>query len=387
MRDISRSVAKIKCGLSEIRKRASQGKQGAIDSIKDSWMYDVLSPSPILDFDNLPVRFGGDADFPPQLSVVLPIYNVAPWLAECLRSLQAQTFTAWEAWLVDDGSHDESGAICDIFAKRDPRFHVIHQSNHGVGAARNAGIRNAKAPFLAFVDPDDILMPDYFHAQISAIKQSNAELSIAYTIQIDQYGKMVNESPLFSVPRKTHILPDNESVRNAFGEHYNCASWGMVFKRELWGSASFPNRIDLGESALCVPFVIWSAKCAVYVPKAFYAHRTRVGSLTTTITYDRMLTEIWAINYMIRTLIAASLEMTDKLENLGFQYKFSRILEFYRAQKKKGVFNFLSFCDSVLEEAITREQNGFYKQLEDQLGREKTTYNEMDSNERGKALL
>ena len=94
-----------------------------------------------------------------KLSVIVPVYNVAPYLRECLDSLLAQTCADWEAVCVDDGSTDGSGAILDEYAANDPRFRVIHQKNAGVSAARNAAIDVAKGEWIAFLDADDAVSP------------------------------------------------------------------------------------------------------------------------------------------------------------------------------------------------------------------------------------
>ena len=91
----------------------------------------------------------------PVISIIIPVYNVEPYLRRCLDSIQSQTFSDFEAILVDDGSTDNSGAICDVYARSDHRFMVIHQPNSGVSAARNAGLNAAQGKFISFVDADD----------------------------------------------------------------------------------------------------------------------------------------------------------------------------------------------------------------------------------------
>lgn len=93
----------------------------------------------------------------PKFSVIIPVYNVAPYLRECLDSVRAQTFAGWEAVCVDDGSTDASGAILDEYAAKDPRFRVLHQPNAGVSAARNAGLRMATGEVVNFLDGDDFV--------------------------------------------------------------------------------------------------------------------------------------------------------------------------------------------------------------------------------------
>ena len=103
----------------------------------------------------------------PLISVVIPVYNVAPYLRECLDSVLAQTFTDWEAICVDDGSTDASGAILDDYAAKDARFKVIHQENAGVSVARNAGLEKARGDNILFLDGDDLIPPNYLEAHVS----------------------------------------------------------------------------------------------------------------------------------------------------------------------------------------------------------------------------
>ena len=91
----------------------------------------------------------------PFFSIIIPVYNVAPYLRECLDSVLAQTFTDWEAICVDDGSTDGSGAILDEYAAKDNRFRVFHQKNAGVSVARNNGLMLASGEWIWFVDSDD----------------------------------------------------------------------------------------------------------------------------------------------------------------------------------------------------------------------------------------
>lgn len=98
----------------------------------------------------------------PKISIIVPVYKVEKYLHRCLDSIVAQTFTDWECILVDDGSPDGSGKICDEYAEKDGRFKVFHQENQGVSAARNKGLDNAKGEWIGFVDSDDWVSKEYF---------------------------------------------------------------------------------------------------------------------------------------------------------------------------------------------------------------------------------
>lgn len=102
----------------------------------------------------------------PIVSIIVPIYNVEKYLRECLDSILAQTFTDWECLLIDDGSPDKCGEICDEYAFKDCRFKVFHKPNGGVSSARNLGLDNARGEWVTFVDADDMVAPDFLSALV-----------------------------------------------------------------------------------------------------------------------------------------------------------------------------------------------------------------------------
>lgn len=113
-----------------------------------------------------------------KISIIIPVYNVEQYLPECLDSVLAQTYLEWECILVDDGSPDGSGYICDEYAAKDSRFIVIHQPNSGASTARNTGINNASGEWIAFVDSDDIIKPCYLQNMIAAAQSQNVDFVI-----------------------------------------------------------------------------------------------------------------------------------------------------------------------------------------------------------------
>lgn len=118
----------------------------------------------------------------PAISVIVPVYKVEPYLRRCVDSILAQTYTDFELILVDDGSPDNCGAICDEYAQRDSRVHVIHQENKGLSAARNAGIdwvfANSNSEWLSFVDSDDWVHPQMLERLYHAVLEHNVKVSI-----------------------------------------------------------------------------------------------------------------------------------------------------------------------------------------------------------------
>jgi glycosyltransferase involved in cell wall biosynthesis len=111
----------------------------------------------------------------PQISIIVPVYRAEKTLETCVNSVLAQTFGDWELILVDDGSDDESGRMCDTFSAADARIKVIHQQNAGVSAARNAGIAEASGDWIAFLDSDDWLEPQMYETLLNEMHKTGAD--------------------------------------------------------------------------------------------------------------------------------------------------------------------------------------------------------------------
>ena len=124
-----------------------------------------------------------------KVSIIVPVYNVAPFLDECIASILSQSYTEWEAILVDDGSTDGSSNICDCWSKKDSRIKVIHQSNSGVSTARNNGIDAACGEYITFVDSDDYVDANYLQEMINAAKKSDCDIVVSGLKQIFSNGE------------------------------------------------------------------------------------------------------------------------------------------------------------------------------------------------------
>lgn len=124
----------------------------------------------------------------PELSIIVPVYNVDEYIRDCLNSIKNQTFKNWECILIDDGSTDFSSKICDSYARKDDRFKVIHQKNKGVSAARNVGIDMSAAPLISFIDPDDFVSPNYFELLISPFSDNNIDVTVSRISTVRENG-------------------------------------------------------------------------------------------------------------------------------------------------------------------------------------------------------
>lgn len=128
-----------------------------------------------------------------MISIIIPVYNVSQYLDECLKSVSAQTYTDWECILIDDGSTDDSGEICERWCRADPRFKVVHQANAGVSAARNKGIDLAQGDYITFIDSDDWVDADYLSVLYNHC--FNAELVVSGIIIHDAEDNIKKQQP------------------------------------------------------------------------------------------------------------------------------------------------------------------------------------------------
>ena len=174
----------------------------------------------------------------PIVSVIVPAYNVKPYLWECLDSILGQTFADFELILVDDGSTDGTPEECDEYARRDPRVTVIHQANSGPSGARNAGIKIARGQWIAFVDSDDRIHPEYLSTLLSAAIGTGSEVAVCGVQRFSDGApaalEPIHEGVIVRSGRDMCMIMDEYK-----GYYYTCL-WGKVYKRCLFDNVVLP---------------------------------------------------------------------------------------------------------------------------------------------------
>lgn len=171
-----------------------------------------------------------------NVSIIVPIFNVEKWLTRCLNSICKQTYGEFEVLLIDDGSIDNSGEICQAFVSKDNRFKYYKKENGGLSDTRNYGINRAKGKYLIFVDSDDYLTPDYVEMLYSGIQKNNVDAVICGIRRVDEDGKILNNN-CFNVTDKT-FLSGKEIIELSFdnksdGGDLVCA-WNKIYDRKLF---------------------------------------------------------------------------------------------------------------------------------------------------------
>ncbi len=210
-----------------------------------------------------------------KISVIIPVYNVKPYLARCLDSIISNTYRNLEIICIDDGSTDGCGAILDIYAQQDLRIMVIHQENRGVSAARNSGMNVATGVFISFIDADDWIHPQYFEILMYIQKKKN------YDLVCCEYQKISEKQPFTNLER----VDINEICLDLVGIYQRFAPktlvWGKLFRRRIVEGKRFIEKMNCSEDVAYNALVMKDCPdinaCIVTTPLYFYYNRP--GSL------------------------------------------------------------------------------------------------------------
>lgn len=212
----------------------------------------------------------------PLLTIVIPVYNAENYLKPCLDSVAAQEFTDYELVLVDDGSQDGSGRICDEYAVRDPRIRVIHQSNGGQAAARNRGIDVAVGDYVGFCDNDDILHPSIFRVLLENAGAAGADISACSYNERDMRGKVSHDRH----SGETLYLSNREGMEQFLSrEKMDIYVWTKIYRRtflETHGIRFEQGRND--EDFLFNYAAFRRAGQTVFTDRALYTYNVRDDS-------------------------------------------------------------------------------------------------------------
>lgn len=214
-----------------------------------------------------------------EVSIIVPVYQVENYIRQCVDSILAQTFTDFELILVDDGSKDQSGQICDAYAGMDERVKVIHQKNSGVAAARNNGIACANGSYMCFVDADDWIEDTMIANCISRIKEIDADiLRHGHTMELWKGEKCVNEEKK-NAPNFAKALTHNQIAKEMENFWQNCSNyvWNYFFKKETIGQIRFPE-IKISEDHIFVLEVLENCEKICFLSENSYHYCMRMGS-------------------------------------------------------------------------------------------------------------
>lgn len=211
----------------------------------------------------------------PQISVIVPVYNVEKYLHRCIDSILVQTFEDFELILIDDGSPDRCGAICDEYAEQDNRIHVIHQENRGLSAARNAGIdwvllhRNSQ--WLSFVDSDDWIHPQYLEFLLSAVQSNHVLISVCSIEKVDKMNKVEMQEC------SSYVKKSEELYLEYAKKIVNVSACGKLYNIKCFDTIRYPLNKQWEDLATTYKIILSVPKCAVINQSLYYYYNNPEG--------------------------------------------------------------------------------------------------------------
>lgn len=211
------------------------------------------------------------------LSVIVPIYNIEDCLERCVNSIRGQTWKNLEILLVDDGSTDSTGLLCDRLAKEDERIRVFHKENGGSSSARNLGIREAKGDWLGFVDSDDWIEPQMYERLLEAALANGTDIAQASRDEIDEKG---NRRPdVCTPPPELKVCPSYVFLRELLLHRGDSSFCTKLVKRRLFENRCFPEG-KLNEDFYLLVDMLSEVEGICILPQQMYHVFYRIGSNT-----------------------------------------------------------------------------------------------------------
>lgn len=265
-----------------------------------------------------------------MITVIIPVYNIEDYITRCIESILNQSFKNFELLLINDGSTDGSGSICDKFANRDSRVKVFHQENKGVSAARNVGIQKARGKWIAFVDGDDWIEENSLEKLIDSYPSSNLDILVAKSF-INNGKKAGNERYVFS---PSLLGQAYNGVTVAIDKGYMRGSvCGVIYNRHFLISNEilFPVGLKNGEDSIFSRLCLLYANGVGFANVHFYNVFKRDGSASRNWSFERTFHMVNNLNYINNYIASHLANLSSESLNILDHLKFSNVSNIYNS--------------------------------------------------------
>lgn len=264
----------------------------------------------------------------PFLSIIIPVYNAESYLTRCLDSILAQTFTGFEAILVDDGSTDGSAVLCDSYAKKDSRFRCFHKENGGHTSARQAGLRLAKGTYITFVDSDDWIAPAMYEKMCGAARESGADMVCCNYIAVTPGGDIQCRAPFQGGLYEKTQLEERIYPRMLYSGVYFTYGiapnlWNKLFRRDLLERHLYdvPLSVKLGEDALVSYICLLESSSVYFCEDYLYYYRSSASSLTHNMDENRLAENRTLFDTLLNTIDLSVYPYMERQIDFYFVYQ------------------------------------------------------------------
>jgi len=261
--------------------------------------------------------------YSPLISIIVPIYKVEKYIAQCINSIIKQSYENIEIILIDDGSPDNSGLIADGYSKKDNRIKVIHTENRGVSAARNLGIEEARGEYIVFIDSDDYLASDYTEYMLSIIKKTGASFAISKNC----FRLPVNEQQIENDKIEIYT-PEEAATALLYPGYINIGCWNKMFNKDFLvkNKIAFLEKYYMGEG---LNFIITAAQLSKGVgvgqKRVYYYRNDNPNSATKVLNIPKYFNALAAIDNIENKAIVNTAQFNNALKYHRYLTVFSAL--------------------------------------------------------------
>ena len=312
----------------------------------------------------------------PKISIIIPVYNVEKYLVRCIDSVLAQAFKDFELILVNDGSSDDSGKICDTYAAEYPFIHTLHQENRGTSAAKNTGIEwainNSDSEFLTFVDSDDTIKTNYLDILYSYVRENDADVSVCKAIRVFTDEQQKNAMASIEKPDKPYrVYTGQEACTHIYktsGE-VPISPCTKLYKKALFNDIRFPEG-KIHEDQAAVPLLIYTAKKVVVADDVIYCYCCNSTSIMGRAFYPQRFDDIDALqscedffrkNHEDELVLLASKKKHLLTAWYNLKAKQAKIHKDIPTKYKMSIFSAWMSLDKATKKLWIKEQFDYYK--------------------------
>ncbi len=255
----------------------------------------------------------------PLISIIVPIYNVEDCVKKCVDSILAQSYKNIEIILVDDGSEDRSGVICDNYAKKDKRVKAIHKKNGGLSSARNAGIEEMNGEYVNFVDGDDALRVNCLENLYKDIIREKADISACGFVRFDENGESTQSEANFA-----GIASGHEAMTLLLQKKIYPSAWGKLYKRSIFDTLRYNEQCKYGEDLDAIIRILGGDIKIIFSQEdKNYLYRTRANSIMGKGVYRRNCRDLFVVCDNI-----VKKEKGGPNEKLAYEFYVEKVLGF-----------------------------------------------------------
>ncbi|WP_300854408.1 glycosyltransferase family 2 protein, partial [uncultured Clostridium sp.] len=270
------------------------------------------------------------------ISVIIPVYQCEKYLSECITSILNQTYKNFELLLINDGSFDNSGMICDDFANKDNRIRVFHQENQGVAQSRQNGINKSKGKYITFIDSDDFIDADYLEVLYNKIIKTNSDIVCCNSRDI---GNAIYDNNMILVDEE---IEDKKRMLSDYfqGKRYAYCVWGKLYKKESIQNLKF-RTLKYGEDTCFILDLFNTCNKICLYSYCGYNYRCQEQGISMTINNQQMMHDLLERDFQCYLICKEKAAALLPLAEKNYINRLCQIIKIYSISNEKKTYDFI----------------------------------------------